>query len=354
MQNRPLCCLAAALAIFLAGSNSTCGGAAQGADAAATSPVIQLDRKEIDAGEVFRGQPARFVFQLQNTGRSPLTIKARTTCGCTVAKCDELIPPGQTGKIEAELKTSGLGVGPASKGIIVTTNDPTQKTIHLNLKAEIVPAVRLVGRGLSLIALQTETPTVREVLVEARGPESFEITGATFHADYATATIDPVPASGDDLRFYRLRLTIQPSAPTGRHSLTALLATTSKSEPTSLLTFVCEKGILTTPSTVVLLRDKANPTGPASGNVKLLRREGTFQITKVDAGDLDVQVRTMTLREGQEYQVVVTSGSLPTPSARPRKRHSLRIETDDPTQPSITVPLWLPSVASQPQATAAE
>lgn len=59
-----------------------------------------------------------------------------------MASYDEVIPPGQVGKIRATLKTDHYN-GPVVKTITVTTNDPALATTTLTLKARIAGSVQI-------------------------------------------------------------------------------------------------------------------------------------------------------------------------------------------------------------------
>jgi len=110
---------------------------------------------------------------------------------------------------------------------------------------------------------------------------------------------------------------------------------------------VCQKGIIISPSRAVLLRDPSDAAGLARGSVKLLRREGTFRITKVDTGNLELQIKTTEVLPGQEYQMLVTHAAVAGAAGPSRVGHSIYVETDDPTQPRIVIPLWLPATAAR-------
>ncbi len=62
-----------------------------------------------------------------------------------MASFDEVIPPGQVGKVTAQLKTENYR-GPVEKVITVTSNDPTNPSVSLRLKANIVGSVQILPR----------------------------------------------------------------------------------------------------------------------------------------------------------------------------------------------------------------
>src|SRR5207237_931411 len=84
--------------------------------------TIVVDQITQNAGEVWRGDPARFVFKVKNTGGAPLEITAKPGCGCTVAEYDKVIDPGKEGTIRAEMHTQSYR-GIMQKSISVFSND---------------------------------------------------------------------------------------------------------------------------------------------------------------------------------------------------------------------------------------
>ncbi|MGL1779383.1 DUF1573 domain-containing protein, partial [Vibrio parahaemolyticus] len=68
----------------------------------AARPVATFAKTEMDAGEVWRGDNARLVFSLKNSGDAPLELEAEPNCGCVVPEFDRVIAPGKEGKITAE------------------------------------------------------------------------------------------------------------------------------------------------------------------------------------------------------------------------------------------------------------
>ncbi len=62
-----------------------------------------------------------------------------------MASFDEVIPPGQAGKVSAQLKTENYR-GPVEKVITVTSSDSSRPSVSLRLKARIVGSVEVLPR----------------------------------------------------------------------------------------------------------------------------------------------------------------------------------------------------------------
>ena len=105
-------------------------------------------------------------FKYQNTGSKPVRFKSvHTSCGCTAAQSQkEEVPPGEKGEITATFKI-GDRTGTQVKTVTVQTDDPTNVTTVLTLKAvipqelEINPTFVFWGKG--------EAPNAKTIVVHA-------------------------------------------------------------------------------------------------------------------------------------------------------------------------------------------
>ncbi|HSN69528.1 MAG TPA: DUF1573 domain-containing protein [Thermoanaerobaculia bacterium] len=118
-----------------------------------------------DFGTVARGTKLEWDFTLKNTGDKPLEIlSVQPTCGCTVAEFDRAIQPGATGKVHAVVDTTQFS-GPISKGITVTSNDPTQPAAQLTMRAIVKPYVDAYPAGfMRFMVLEGESASQTAIL----------------------------------------------------------------------------------------------------------------------------------------------------------------------------------------------
>lgn len=241
----------------------------------ADAPSLVVERTEIDAGRVLRGDAAHFEFVLKNTGGSPLTVDAKPTCGCTVAQFDKSIPPGGQGKVEGDLRTADLQ-GQVRKTIRVTTNDPRKPSLSLTITANVEPVLKIERIPGKVLALKAREPTTEEFLVRLHPSEPAEVTGITSNAAHAKAALEPLGTGAEQGRAYRVRLTVEPTAPPGRSYFTLSIATTSKREPMATVQIACEKGIVVAPIAVDFGQIGPQTPLPVSRSVFLRRSEGPF------------------------------------------------------------------------------
>jgi hypothetical protein len=304
--------------------------------------IFVVDRMESDAGETLRGDNPHYVFVVKNTGDAPLNIVAHPSCGCTVAKYDAVIAPGAEGKIEADVRTSGFR-GKIAKSIEVTTNDSGKPQISLRLLANVISVIEAVPATVPAVALKDTEPTVKELQLRVRGSELVEVTRVSCSSPNAAARVEPAVGG------YKLFVTIQPSAPLGRSNLSVTLFTSSKREPQISIPLTCEKGILLAPASLYLGAISPATKLPVTQVVTLSKREGKFRVTKVESSDPNLEVRDETVQEGSQYRLTVTyRGGWPAGAARAK----LMIETDDPRQPRLEIPVIANVAAATPGAAA--
>lgn len=177
-------------------------------------PVAPI--KEFDV--VAKGEVVKHSFEIRNEGDAPLEVTdVRPSCGCTVARYDRTIAPGETGMVHVTLKTDNFA-GPISKSIAVFTNDFDNPKLQLVVKAHVKPyiqvtpgyarynyvrgeEVRPLGQllwaedGSDLKILSAKGPfdhvlvSYREATAEERDPRS---TGRQWHIDIDLAPDSPV------------------------------------------------------------------------------------------------------------------------------------------------------------------
>src|SRR5581483_1747439 len=299
-------------------------------------PVLAVEKREEDAGDVWRGEKPHFTFVIKNAGDAPLEITAKPNCGCTVAHYDKVITPGASGKIEADVNTAAFR-GRIQKQITVTSNDPQNPQVALHLAANVKSILSVLPSEAPVIGLKDTGPTVQEFQIQVADKEPVEISRVTSSAAYATTKVEPLPSGANGGQNYRLTVTIGPEAPMGRSVFLLTVQTTSKREPTLNITAICDKGILAMPVSAFLGSIGPATTLPMNQIVTLQRREGTFNLKQIDTGDASLKVQQETVKEGQEYRLrLVYNGGWPAGIVQ----RKITVQTDDPRQPSIVIPVF--------------
>lgn len=104
---------------------------------AVSAQTIQLETVDMDYGTIEKGADGVREFKFKNTGTAPLVIEnAVGSCGCTVPSYPkETIMPGQSNSIKVKYDTNR--VGPFTKYVTLTTNDPNNKEVRLKIFGDV-------------------------------------------------------------------------------------------------------------------------------------------------------------------------------------------------------------------------
>jgi hypothetical protein len=85
--------------------------------------------------------PLKATVKLRNTGNEPLWVKVKAGCGCTTPKLEkDTLAPGEETNLHIGLNV-GNKVGPLTKSMTFTTNDPEKKRSYMYLKADLYKAI---------------------------------------------------------------------------------------------------------------------------------------------------------------------------------------------------------------------
>jgi len=105
------------------------------------TPRIQFKSKVLDFGIMEQSETKTKDFIFKNVGNEDLKIR-ETSCGCIIGKINipnRVVPPRGTGKIELTFDSKNKKIGAISETIQVSTNDPENSKVELNIKANVKP-----------------------------------------------------------------------------------------------------------------------------------------------------------------------------------------------------------------------
>jgi len=99
---------------------------------------ILFESTVFDFGKIAAGATVRHDFAFINVGDLPLKITgARVGCGCTVVKdWSREVEPGESGSLPVEFRSARFE-GPVSKSVVVSSNDPEQPNVTLEIKGTV-------------------------------------------------------------------------------------------------------------------------------------------------------------------------------------------------------------------------
>lgn len=199
-----------------------------------------------------------------------------------MASFDEVILPGQAGKVSATVKTEGVR-GRIEKAVTVTTNDPAKAVVALRVKAEVVGSVEFVPRPGLAFPEGMDWKWTSRIIVRKDRTESgdLNLTEITPNVPWLSATAkkvsEPMPAAeglpealpGD----YLLEVTVTDQAPRTQGGFTIKMKTglTREPEVTFPVSVVNQQPMRPVPSALYLQAPKASENEVVATIEALLR-----------------------------------------------------------------------------------
>lgn len=140
----------------------------------------------------------------------------------------KLLQPRETGQVEVTVSTEGLA-SKITKSVTVTTNDPRQSQVILNVTAEIAPEFTLSERQIYFGTVPKGKEVTKELFITIHPERSVKILGAESSDPNVSVKLEPVP----DSQGKRMKLIVVQKADTkeGYHFGALSLKTSSPLNP---------------------------------------------------------------------------------------------------------------------------
>ena len=306
-------------------------------------PVIDIVEKIKDFGTVAKGEKIRAVFDVRNTGKAPLEVtQVRPTCGCTVASFDHTIPPGGTGKITAEVDTTGFS-GPVSKAVLVFSNDPATPQVNLVIKADVRAFIEVLPRPLVIFrnVLQGEAASEKLVLLSADGSdfkvEGAEASGGPYQLTYKEmGEKERVPERKGSQ--WELNVTVPANAPEGmlNHKIVVKTDAPKAREVTINVTGAVRPVVQVIPAQVNFGTVGGDALVGQNFLVVNNRQGAELQLSDVKVDNPNFSTEVIPLQAGQRYQVAV---SMKAGVPKGTQKATVTITTSDPLRKLLEVPV---------------
>ena len=102
------------------------------------APNLTIENTIHNFGKIKQGKKVSAIFTLTNNGKQDLNIrKAKSTCGCVVAKLRKTtIKPGKSTELELVFDSTGRR-GIQQKSVSIFTNDPKKSAQRVTIKASV-------------------------------------------------------------------------------------------------------------------------------------------------------------------------------------------------------------------------
>jgi hypothetical protein len=351
MTRTIVCSLAAVLMVVVAAAQQPAPAVPQQAQAPvaaqkapeAPQPAIDIVEKIKDFGTVAKGEKIHATFEVRNIGKAPLEIsQVRPTCGCTVANFDRTIPPGGTGKVAAEVDTTGFS-GPISKAVLVFSNDPATPQVNLVIKADVRAFIEVLPRPLVIFrnVLQGEPASEKLVLASADGSDfkvqSAEASGGTYQLTYRELPEkERVPDRKGSQ--WELTVTVPAGAPEGMLNHKIVVKTTAVKAPEVTINVTgAVRAVVQVIPPQVNFGTVAGDALVGQNFLVVNNRQGAeLQLSEVKVDNSNFATEVIPLQAGQRYQVAV---SLKAGVPKGTQKATVKITTSDPLRKLIEVPV---------------
>ncbi len=173
-------------------------------------PAIDFKTTSYNFGNVRQGDVVTYRFRFTNTGTGMLVISnIHSSCGCTAALASaQEVPPGKDGEITVNFSSFNF-LGPVTKTVTLSTNDPTRRSIVLAIEGDVLSDIHISSPVLFFGTIKQGDTEVRMFTVTTL-TSSIKVTSVTStnpHIKIKTAAQSPTQETID--------VTVPPDAPAG-------------------------------------------------------------------------------------------------------------------------------------------
>lgn len=314
------------------------GGLAFGQQSA---PKAVTGAVQHDFGRVTSGAILEIKFKIGNEGSAPLRVGNLRLSGKGVSvRLQQQVGPGETDEVIAKIDTSTL-VGDWQWSITFNTNDKTRPQIKYDLQAHVYLPVEVNPRRLFFSLFEDQTAKkivdITNHLDRPLAIKRVEPKGSHFTAALETVT---------EGKKYRLNVIVPMATLPGRYRETVTLHTDDPERPMLhvAVNVLVKRDVSVTPDEVDFgnipanrVKLSANALALMTQTILVKKRAGDFAITGIET---DIPFLTIeTEPKGRAATFKLSIGLDPNKLTAGEIRGSLKIKTDDPRFPEITVPV---------------
>lgn len=297
--------------------------------------VFPAPRQEM--GLVPLGGSVEAKFPLRNDGGAVLhLVEVEAGCGCLTPRYPESLRPGEKGEIRVRFEPQPLWNGKMEKHVKVHTDDPKAAVTELTLVAQVQPLMVVEPQGVVHAEYHRGQSFHREVKLVSRTPGPVTFSNPKSDSPLVRATVLP-RAPGDPATVGRLGIDIGPVPGPGDLYTTVKVATSEprvRVLPVPVAAWALD-GPVVQPQRVNVASFPAADTNKQVGSLQVTARGHRIHLLGVDTGNPGLKAETAESAEGSTYTVTLryTGGWKPGVV-----QTTLRVRTDDPTFPVVTVP----------------
>jgi hypothetical protein len=309
---------------------------------------IQFEATTLDFGRAKCGDMPRVTFVFTNTASDQvLEIKSvQPQCGCTTAgEWTRRVEPGKSGSIPLQFNTANYS-GTVAKFITVTTSDPAQGSIMLQLKGtvwrpiEVTPLFAIINIGPDA----TNGSTSARININLDEPVDLEPPESQAPS-FAAEITNNVPG-----KEYTLVVRTVGRLSPGTTSGQIVVRTSSTNVPSVTVTTmaIVQPSLVVAPSSLLL------PMGPLTGpltNLLTIQNNSTRPVALLDPV-VDIPGATVTLREQTPGKLFLATIVFPQGLEARAQAAAFSVKSDNPSFPELRIPIIQPPRPGGPLAPA--
>lgn len=246
------------------------------------------------------------------------------------------IPPGGEGKIDVTFKV-GSNAGKRQKTINVTTNDPDQKTVSLNVSADVKVVLNLEPARVNIGNIPKKTKTA-PYYVSLTGSDADKVKISSIKSENQFIKVETNSKGFENDKNKKIKVTILPDIKVSRLREKVIVYTdhASVKELTFYVYGEVTGNINVTPKYLSL--GTVGEGKPTEGKINVTARgDAKFKIVGVQSSMPEVEATVETVKKGKEYVV----------TARVKEdftgdviKGNLTIQTDDKEEDKIEVRVY--------------
>lgn len=306
-----------------------------------TRPQMVFEPQAIEMGTALQGDPKDFQIQISNRGNSPLALHFTPDCGCVVTTREAVVNAGEKFVLKGQYDTA-LRFGDIRHLLIANSNDADNPTVTIPIHVVVKPRYRFLLPDGNVVKLAKSGTTMTAYLVVADGyglhPLKADVSGLPGSATiekWSGMLADPdnnEPAQPRTGYKVTARLTGEMPVP-GRSSGVLVVETDDKRFPTVVANFYAQRGIVAMPDQLYLGEMGSKP---AVYSLLVSGPTGKFHVRRVSSNWTHLSFYIYPSADGSQFRI---QGNYDGTGSKGAVKATMKIETDDPDQPVISVPI---------------
>ena len=308
------------------------------------APEAQVEPMEIDLGTVNAGSSFERFLTLTNVGDGTLVLEdVKTSCGCTAASVDGIVElgAGESEQIRVTFNSKNFE-GPVTKKVTITTN-ASNKTTQVVLKADVYKPVRWEPKYVTLNKVSAKEPNEQMLKLQfdqslKAKVEGVRVLGGQLNSEPSklfTAEVGGAYQEGErDVVevFVRLIPGLEPQR--FNESLMVKTNLTGDQEELKIPVRGETLGRIRVSPQYAVMR-VADPGEEVTRDVILTSEQGPFEVVSAEVANSPIEVEVIPSGEAQVVLRLHYTGEEPGANGV----RQLRVETDDPEQKVIELPV---------------